>query len=60
MKQRAAQPQLLLHPTRQLSGRMVAKWRQIGTVQQFGNTHFSFGFAMVKETGEKINALIDR
>ncbi len=55
MDERAAQAELLLHPTRQLAGGTVDEGSEAGGLRQLGNPPFAFGPGMAEQAGEEID-----
>ena len=58
--QRAAQAELLLHPTGEFSGGAIAKRRQPGTLQQLVDAQFALGFIVAEQAGEEVDVFIHR
>ncbi len=60
MDQRAAQAELLLHPTGEFTGGAIAKRRQPGALQQLVDAQFALGFIVAKQAGEEVDVFIHR
>jgi hypothetical protein len=58
--QRAAQAELLLHPTGEFTGGAIAKRRQPGALQQLVDAQFALGFIVAEQAGEEVDVFIHR
>jgi len=60
MDQRAAQPEFLLHPARELGGRAVGKFSEPRGSEQHGHARGSLGAMQTKELTKSIDVFRDR